>query len=328
VIDNYAADVMPRLGLGVDAILKLNPRAVVVTMPAFGMSGAWSGVRAYGSTLEQASGLPSVTGREEDPPTMLHTALGDPIGGLNAAAAMMVAFMHQKNTGKGQHVDLSQVQCMLPLAAPSILEQSAIGATGPRLGNHHPEYTPHGCFPCLGIDQWLTLAVRSNDEWQALCKAMRRPDLAADKVLATAEGRRNEEDRVEVAIRTWLADVRPDIAMMTLQRLGVPAGITRLPQDLAADPHLMTIGHWQVCDRAFIGPHLEPSVSYREGDARLPYPITRLAPTLGQHNEEVLGDVLGLSAEEIAQLARDQIIGTEAIEKKPAKKTDAQRAAG
>ena len=328
VIDNYAADVMPRLGLGVDAILKLNPRAVVLTMPAFGMRGAWSGVRAYGSTLEQASGLPSVTGREEDPPTMLHTALGDPIGGLNAAAAMMVGLMHQKNTGEGQHIDLSQVQCMLPLAAPSILEQSATGATGPRLGNRHPEHTPHGCFPCLGIDQWLTLAVRNDDEWQALCKAMRRPDLAADKALATAEGRRNEEDRVEVAIRTWLADVRPDIAMMALQRLGVPAGIARLPQDLAADPHLMKIGHWQVCDRAFIGPHLEPSVSYREGDALLPYPITQLAPTLGQHNEEVLRDVLGLSADDIAQLARDQIIGHEAIEKKPVKKPDAQRAAG
>ena len=328
VIDNYAADVMPRLGLGVDAILKLNPRAVVLTMPAFGMTGPWSGVRAYGSTLEQASGLPSVTGREEDPPTMQHTALGDPLGGLNAAAAMMVAFMHQKNTGEGQHIDLSQVQCMLPMVAPSILEQSATGATGPRLGNRHPEYTPHGCFPCLGIDQWLTLAVRGDDEWQALCKAMRRADLAADKTLATAEGRRNEEDRVEVAIRAWLADVRPDIAMMALQRLGIPAGIARLPQDLAADPHLMKTGHWQVCDRVFIGPHLEPSVSYREGDALLPYPITHLAPTLGQHNEEVLRDVLGLSAEEIAQLARDQIIGTEAIEKKPAKKTDAQRAAG
>ncbi|KQW22210.1 carnitine dehydratase [Afipia sp. Root123D2] len=328
VIDNYAADVMPRLGLGTDAIFKLNPRAVVLTMPAFGMTGAWSGVRAYGSTLEQASGLPSVTGREEDPPTMLHTALGDPVGGLNAAAALMVGFMHQKNTGQGQHIDLSQVQCMLPLVAPSILEQSATGTTGPRLGNRHPEYTPHGCFPCLGNDQWLTLAVRSDEEWQALCKAMRRPDLAADPALATADGRRNEEDRIEVAIRTWLADVRPDIAMMTLQGLGVPAGIARLPQDLAADPHLMTTGHWQVCNRAFIGPHLEPSAAYREGDALLPYKIEHLAPTLGQHNDDVLRDVLGLTADEIAQLAQDQIIGTEAIEKKPVKKTDAKRKAG
>ena len=107
VIDNYAADVLPRLGLDAAAMLKLNPRLVVVTMPAFGMTGVWSGCRAYGSTLEQASGLPSVTGREDDPPTMVHVALGDPVGGLNAAAALMLGLMHQKNTGEGQHIDLS-----------------------------------------------------------------------------------------------------------------------------------------------------------------------------------------------------------------------------
>jgi crotonobetainyl-CoA:carnitine CoA-transferase CaiB-like acyl-CoA transferase len=317
VIDNYAADVMPRLGLGVEQLLAINPRLVVVTMPAFGMTGAWSGVRAYGSTLEQASGLPSVTGDPDHPPTMLHAALGDPIGGLNAAAALLLGFMHQRNTGEGQHIDLSQVECMLPLLAPSILEQSATGATGPRLGNRHPRYVPHGCFPTLGIDQWITLAVRSDDEWRALCGVMRRPDLAADIELATADGRRAHEDRIDAAIRRWLADVRPDIAMVTLQKAGVPAGIARMPQDLAADPHLWTVGHWQPSDRPFMGPHLLPSVAYREGDARHPYPIVRLAPTLGQHNHEVLRDLLGLGDDEIAALERDEVIGTQATQPKP-----------
>jgi crotonobetainyl-CoA:carnitine CoA-transferase CaiB-like acyl-CoA transferase len=317
VIDNYAADVMPRLGLGVDAILAINPRLVVVTMPAFGMSGPWSGVRAYGSTLEQASGLPAVTGGPDDPPTMLHTALGDPVGGLNAAAALLIGFMHQRATGEGQHIDLSQVECMLPMLAPSILEQSALGATGPRIGNRHPRFVPHGCFPALGIDQWVTLAVRTDAEWQALCGVMRRADLAGDPALATVEGRREEEDRIEVAVRHWLADVRPDIAMVTLQAAGIPAGIAKLPQDLAADPHLLQTGHWQPTERAFMGPHLLPSVAYREGDAARPYPITRLAPTLGQHNDEVLRDVLGLGDDEIAALERDGIIGTEATRPKP-----------
>jgi crotonobetainyl-CoA:carnitine CoA-transferase CaiB-like acyl-CoA transferase len=286
-------------------------------MPAFGMSGPWSGVRAYGSTLEQASGLPAVTGGPDDPPTMLHTALGDPVGGLNAATALLIGFMHQRATGEGQHIDLSQVECMLPMLAPSILEQSALGATGPRIGNRHPRFVPHGCFPALGIDQWVTLAVRTDAEWQALCGVMRRADLAGDPALATVEGRREEEDRIEVAVRHWLADVRPDIAMVTLQAAGIPAGIAKLPQDLAADPHLLQTGHWQPTERAFMGPHLLPSVAYREGDAARPYPITRLAPTLGQHNDEVLRDVLGLGDDEIAALERDGIIGTEATRPKP-----------
>lgn len=327
VIDNYAADVMPRLGLDVQTILKINPRLVVVTMPAFGMSGKWSGVRAYGSTLEQASGLPSVTGGPDDPPTMLHAALGDPIGGLNAAAALLLGFMHQRITGEGQHIDLSQVECMLPMVAPSILEQSATGQSSPRIGNRHPHFVPHGCFATLGIDQWITFAVRTDDEWRALCRVMRRPDLGDDPALATVEGRRNEEDRIEVAVKHWLADVRPDIAMVTLQNAGIPAGVAKLPQDLASDPHLLKVGHWQPSDRPFMGPHLLPSVAYREGGAAFPYAIEHLAPTLGQHNHEVLSGLLGLSDAEIGELERSGIIGTSATEAKPKqKKTDGKTA--
>jgi len=315
VIDNYAADVLPRLGLDAAHMLKINPRLVVVTMPAFGMSGAWSSCRAYGSTLEQASGLPSVTGREDDPPTMLHAALGDPVGGVSAATALMLGFMQQKKTGEGQHIDLSQVECSMQLVAPSIIEQAATGKSGPRIGNRHPRFVPNGCFPCLGEDQWITLAIRSDDEWLKLCDIMHRPDLAADPALATAAGRRKDEDRIEVAIRHWTMTVRPDLAMVTLQAAGIAAGVARLPIDIASDPHLMKTGHWQPATRPFMGPHLLPSVSYREGDALLPYPIVRLAPTLGQHNAEVLGEVLGLSAAEIAQLQADGVIGNTATSK-------------
>jgi crotonobetainyl-CoA:carnitine CoA-transferase CaiB-like acyl-CoA transferase len=316
VIDNYAADVMPRLGLDAATLLSINPRLVVVTMPAFGMSGAWSGCRAYGSTLEQASGLPSVTGREDDPPTMLHAALGDPVGGLNAAAALLLGFMQQKTTGLGQHIDLAQVECMLPLLASSIIEQSATGHAGPRIGNRHPLFVPNGCFPCLGEDQWITLAVRDDREWQALCRVMHRSDLAADPALASSAGRRAEEDRIEVAVRHWTMMVRPDLAMVTLQEAGIPAGVARLPVDLASDPHLMQVGHWQPVVRPFMGPHLVPSVAYREGDSTLPYKIQRLAPTLGQHNNEILGDLLGLSDQQIEQIAAAGIIGEVATSKK------------
>jgi crotonobetainyl-CoA:carnitine CoA-transferase CaiB-like acyl-CoA transferase len=319
VIDNYAADVLPRMGFGPEAMLKINPRLVVVTMPAFGMSGPWSGVRAYGSTLEQACGLPSVTGREEDVPTMLHAALGDPFGGVSAAAALLLGFMQQRNTGAGQHIDLSAVEALLPLVAPSVIAQSATGVSGPRIGNRHPRFVPNGCFPCLGEDQWITIAVRDDAEWQALCAVMHRPDLATDAALATADGRRAQEDHIEVAVRRWTQTVRPDLAMVTLQAHGVPAGTARLPMDLAGDPHLMQVGHWQPAVRPYMGPHLLPSVAYREGDAALPYPITRLAPTLGQHNDEVLQELLGLSAEEIAELRAAEIIG-EAAAKPKAKK--------
>jgi crotonobetainyl-CoA:carnitine CoA-transferase CaiB-like acyl-CoA transferase len=199
--------------------------------------------------------------------------------------------------------------------APSIIEQSATGKTGPRIGNRHPVHVPHGCFPCLGEDQWITLAVRSDVEWRSLCAILHRPDLAADPALATVEGRRAEEDRIEVAVRHWTMTVRPDLAMVTLQAAKIPAGVARLPMDLAGDPHLMKVGHWQPVDRPFMGPHLLPSVSYREGDAELPYRIERFAPTLGQHNEEVLRDLLGLEDKDLAALRGEAVIGNAATSK-------------
>ncbi|WP_322513797.1 CoA transferase [Rhodopseudomonas palustris] len=315
VIDNYAADVLPRLGLDVAAMQAINPRLVIVTMPAFGITGRWSAARAYGSTLEQASGLPSITGRDGDPPTMQHAALGDPVGGLNAAAALMLGLTHQKKTGEGQHIDLSQVECMLPMLAASIIEQSATGHTSPRIGNRHPRFVPSGCFPCAGEDQWVTLVVQSDAQWAALCRVMHRPDLAHDPALASAEGRRADEDRIEVAVRHWTSGVRPDLAMVTLQEAGIAAGVARLPVDLVGDPHLLATGHWQPVVRPYMGPHLLPSVSYREGFAERPYPIERLAPTLGEHNTEVL-HALGLGGAEIAKLRERGVIGNVATTKK------------
>jgi crotonobetainyl-CoA:carnitine CoA-transferase CaiB-like acyl-CoA transferase len=327
VIDNYAADVLPRLGFNPTSMLKINPKLVIVTMPAFGMTGPWANARAYGSTLEQASGLPTVQGFEHDPPSMSHNAYGDPIGGLNAATSLLLGLMHQKNTGEGQHVDLSQVQCVLPMAAPSIVEQSVTGTTGPRIGNRHPHFVPQGCFPAMGEDQWLTISVRSDDEWQALCQAMRRPDLAADPQLKTAHGRRQHEDMIEAEIAKWTRIVRPDSAMTKLQAAGVPAGIAKVPMDLAHDPHLMAVGHWQSVDRVFIGPHILPLNAYREGDATYPPQIRSLAPTLGRDNHEVLAEVLGLSAAELKALEEKEIIGTVALPPRPKKKAPAQNAA-
>ncbi|ETR74819.1 L-carnitine dehydratase [Afipia sp. P52-10] len=317
VIDSYSADVMPRLGLGAEALLRINPKLLVVTMPAFGMSGPWSSVRAYGSTLEHGAGIPTVTGREQDPPTMNHAVFGDPIGGLNGAVAAILGFMYQKKTGKGQHIDLSQVQGLLPLTAKYAVEQSATGKLRSRPGNRHHDYVPHGCFPCVGEDRWLTIAVRNDREWQGLCRVMRRPDLAADPALATAEGRRKNEDMIESAIHAWSRMTMVDPAMVALQAEGVPAAVARVPMDLLSDPQLMTIGHWQPMERAFLGPHLMPTVAYREDGAVLPRRITMAAPTLGQHNKEILGGILGLSDRELASLAEEGIIGTVATPPKP-----------
>lgn len=317
VIDSYAADVMPKFRLASDEFLKVNPQIIALTMPAFGMKTDWRYGRAYGSTLEHASGLPSVNGRPEDPPAMSHAVMGDPIGGMTAASALLIGLLARQTTGKGQHIDLAQAQCLLPLFAEQIIAYHVTGTVPERLGNRHPRYAPHGCYRLMGDDMWLTLAVRSDAEWQALCKVMRRPDLAEDPALTHVDGRRAQADRIDAAISEWALLVRGFAAMTDLQALGVAAGTVRQPLDLGLDPHCMATGRYQAMDRAFVGGHVQPRPAYVEADADTGYSVRRPSPTVGQHNREVLQGELGLPDTEFDALLAAGVIGFTARPRQP-----------
>ncbi|HZZ86737.1 MAG TPA: CoA transferase, partial [Caulobacteraceae bacterium] len=203
VVENYGQGVLTGFGLDYERFREARPDIVMMSMPAFGASTEWAEVRAYGSTLEQASGLPTVTGWPEDRPTMNHIAYGDPIGGLSACPALLTALLHRQRTGEGQFIDLSQVECLFPLAAPWIIEQSVTGKLAPRTGNRHAVFAPHGVFPCDTPDSWVVVAVTDDGAWRALCGAIGRRDLAGDPALETAAGRKAAEDRIERAVAEW-----------------------------------------------------------------------------------------------------------------------------
>ena len=319
VIENYSAEVLPKLGLDYPALAAVNPGIVMLSMPAFGADNAWSNTRAYGGTLEQASGLPMVSGFEHWPPTMTSYAYGDPIGGYNAAAALMLGLIAQQRSGRGRFINLSQVEGMLSLVAPHIIEQSVHGRVGPRIGNRHPVHAPHGCFRCRGADAWIVISVATDAQWQALCQAIGRADLARDPGLAAVEGRRARQDEVEVAINGWTAGRDADAAMALLQSHAVPAGVARSIPALLDDPHLVARGFWRTVQRPYVGQYIAGSPFFRERGAAAP--LRRAAPTLGQHNAEVLGGMLGLGPERLAALAADGVIGTAAVSKPPSRPT-------
>jgi len=238
---------------------------------------------------------------------MNHIAYGDPIGGLNACPALLAGILHQRRTGEGQFVDLSQVECLFPLVAPWVIEQSINGTVAPRRGNRHPWLAPHGCFRCAD-DAWVVVAVTADDAWPALARTIGRPDLAADPALASAEGRRARESELETAIEAWTSERSPDEAMATLQAQGIAAGAVRsLREVMETEPQLTARGFWQRIDRPFLGPHLQSSPVFRE-EGR-PYPIRTPAPTLGQSTREVLTRLLGLSVAELDRLEAARIIG-------------------
>jgi crotonobetainyl-CoA:carnitine CoA-transferase CaiB-like acyl-CoA transferase len=311
VVENYAAGVLEKLGLDYPRLSAVNPSLVMLSMCAFGSQGPWRDCRAYGSTLEHASGLPSVNGRAEDPPVMGHIAFGDATGGLNGAAALLVALLHRDAAGEGQHIDLAQVECMLPMAAPAMMVCSATGAPPPRTGNRHPDFVPHGVFPAAGGDAWVVVAVTDDAMWRRCAHAIGRADLAAAPALGTAAGRREEEDAIELAVADWTRWHDADAAMALLQAEGVAAGVVRAPLELFADPQLLARGFWQYLDRPFTGRFPQAVLPFRE--AGVAFPIRTPAPTLGQHTDEVLRELLGYSAETLAALAARGVTGSELI---------------
>lgn len=325
VVDNYSVEVLPKLGLGYEVLSKINPKLVMMSMSAFGSESVFRDCRAYGSTLEQGSGLPSVVGDENGPPVMSHTAFGDAVGGLNGCAAVLIALIHAKLTGKGQFIDLAQIECMMPFAAPWIVAHSIDGNKPVKFGSRHPDFVPHGCFPCAGSDNWIVVAVSSDAMWPKLCKVVGRADWAADEAFRSAAGRRRIESEIEAAIASWTSTRAPDDAMKELQDAGVASGVARLPIELLKDPQLHARGFIQEIDRAFIGRHPQPSMPFRETDR--PFTIRSAPPTLGEHNREILAGLLGLSDAVIDQLALDGIIGTEMLMEEQLVK-EKKRAAG
>ena len=311
VIDHYSVGVLAKLGLDYDELKKSNPEIIMLSMPAFGSDGPWRDCRAYGSTLEQASGLPSITGRPEDPPTMTHIAYGDPVGGLHAAAALLVALYHKQRSSRGQRIVLSQVECMFDMVAPWIVAESANGHGDLRLGSRHPHYAPQGVYRCAGDDAWLVISVTDDAQWRRLCKAIGRPDLASDASLDNAAGRRAAHDRLDAAINAWTGMLGAQAAMELLQKAHIAAGVSRAPIQMLEDPHLKARGFWQWIDREHVGSHPQPSPPYRDSLGTLP-PL-RPSPTLGQFNREILQGLLGLDDNEFDDLQAGGIIGTRAV---------------
>ena len=302
VVENYSAGVLTKLGLNYGVLREANPAIVMISMPAFGTDGPWRGYRAYGSTVEQASGLPHLSGRPDDPPTMVHVALGDAVGGITGGAALLTALRAQRRTGRGQYLDLSQSQALFPVGIEGILTQSATGAPPARRGNGSDRHAPRGVYPCVGDDEWIAIEVQSETEWQALRDFAGLVEFGpvADRLRRTAE--------LDQAIAAFTAVQVAEVLMMELQAVGVRAGHVASGMELAVDPHLAARGFWKMMDRDYVGELPHPAAPYRVGEE--PFDIDRVAPTLGQHNREVLSELLGLDDAEIDALEAEGIIGS------------------
>jgi crotonobetainyl-CoA:carnitine CoA-transferase CaiB-like acyl-CoA transferase len=284
-VENYAPGAMEKLGLGAEVRRALNPQLISISMPAFGLGGPLSGIRAYGSTVEQASGMPFANGRDDWAPCLQHVAFGDPIGGLNAANALLAALWGRAEHG-GAEIDLAQVACLFAYAADALIAQQDCDGPLPRTGSRRPRAAPTCVVRGLEPDTWLALSVQSAEAWRGLCQVIGAEAWLEDPELATVAGRNRHADRIEAAVAAWAFGLTPDAAALALQARGVAAAPALRVDQLGYDVQLASTGFWAEMERAYVGRYITPAAPFAYDGQR---PALRLpAPTLGQHTDEVL----------------------------------------
>ncbi|MBE0480739.1 MAG: CoA transferase [Dehalococcoidia bacterium] len=307
VTENFSPRVMENWGLSYNDLIKINPRIIMLSMPGFGTTGPWRNYVTFGPNVEMVSGMPIISGYPDGGPVMTGY-LADPAAGLVGAAAVLVALQHRQLTGQGQRIDLSQMEAITSFMGEPIMDYAMNKRIRPRAGNRHPVHAPYGVYRCSGEDEWATISVTSEKEWQSLCDALGKPGLTREPKFSDAPGRRKNHDELDTIIEAWTRQRDRFEVMRVLQEHGVAAGPVLNYSEVLSDPHIQDRGFFQVVTRPVTGTHPHPGFPAKFTET--PVSIRRPAPTLGQDNEEVLKRLLGMGDAEIAELAREEIIGT------------------
>jgi crotonobetainyl-CoA:carnitine CoA-transferase CaiB-like acyl-CoA transferase len=303
LIENYVPNVAERFGL----LDELAPGAIVVRMPAWGLSGPWRDRAGFAQTMEQVSGMAWLTGFPDGPP-LVPRGPCDPIGGMHAAFAALAAIIERDRTGLGQVVEVPLVEPALNVTAEQFLDYAAYGHLGQRAGNRSASHAPHDVFRCAGDDSWIAIAVTRDEQWLTLRSLLGEPWAMDDRFLTVA-GRLAHQDEIGEHLATWCATRSAENISELLWPAGVPAAPVVLPHAVVGLPQLAARGFWQEVVHPVLGRLRLPGFPARFTRAARDFHGTP-APALGQHNEDILVGLLGLERADLTRLADREVIGT------------------
>jgi crotonobetainyl-CoA:carnitine CoA-transferase CaiB-like acyl-CoA transferase len=310
VVDNFSARVMPNLGLDHASLRALRPDIVCVRMTGFGLSGPQRDYVSYGPTLQALAGYTLLMAEPAGPPAGFGYSYSDLAAGNLGALAVLSALWHRRRTGRGQEVDLAQLEAVASLIGPLLLERALDGKTSAPTGNASQEgpAAPHGVYPCAGDDRWVAITVFGDEEWRRLGGALGGPAWTRDARFATTAGRLHHVAEIDALVTAWTRERRAEDVMGLLQEAGVAAGLVANAEDLCErDPQLAARGHFVDV------PTPEGRTVRMDGPAFLlsetPPRVSGPGPLLGEHTDAVLSGLLGCGGEEIAALRAAGVIG-------------------
>ena len=295
LVENYTPRVLEQLGLDMDTVREIRPDLVMVRMPGFGLDGPWRDNAAFAFVIEDASGMTWMTGHPDANPTSPY-CVGDPNAGLHALMGLLLALEHRRQTGEGVFVEAAMVDAALNVTAEQIIEYATNGILLERTGNRGTTAAPQNLYAVVGDDEWVAIAVATDEQWTALCGEV-----------GVAEDADRASDAVDEQLAAWCIDRKADEIVEQLWAAGVPVGKVMQPHEQGELEQLQFRQFFEDVEHPVTGMarHSTLPMRFSRGPDRF---HTRHAPLLGEHNDEVLRG-LGLSDDEIAALDADGVIG-------------------
>lgn len=312
IVENFTPRVLDQIGLDFAAVQSIRPDVVMVRMPGFGLDGPWRDNPAFAYVIEAASGVSWLTGYPDRTPYDPYS-IGDACAGVHALNAILLALEHRRRTGEGVFVEAAMVDAALSISAEQVIEYSAYGALLERDGNHGPSAVPQNLYRSADIDEfgrldsWVAIAVATDEQWESLSQALGSPSWATDPALSTEPGRRAHQDSIDERLAAWCENRTRENIVATLWDAGVPVAKVMQPHRQTDLEQLTFRGFFEEVDHPVNGQARLSTVPMRFSNGPRVF-HTHPAPTLGQHNHEVLAE-LGLNPTQIADLEVAGVIG-------------------
>lgn len=306
VIENFTPGTMKHLGLGYEEVKEIKPDVIMISISMLGQNGPYARQTGLGHMLQALGGFVSLLGWPDRMPVGFQIAYNDYPAALYAVVAVIAALEYKRKTGKGQYIDMSMLESGISFLSPAVLDYGVNGREQQVNGNRCPYAAPHAAYRCLGVDRWCAIAVFTDEEWQALCKAMGQPEWSSDARFTTLLGRKYNEDELDKLIEEWTCQHRAEEVMERIQQASVASGVVQNCRDLLYDPQLQHRRHFQSLEHHEIGAAVYCTPPFKL--SKTPCQLKMPSPCLGEHSEYVCTHILGLSDEEFLELLSEGIL--------------------
>ncbi len=309
VIENFSPRVMSNWGLDYENLKSVRPDLIMVSMSGMGQTGPWRDFVAFGPTIQALSGLTYLSSYDENSPMGLGYAYADVVAGLYAALAVLAALEYRDREGTGQYIDLSEFEAAVTQLGPVFLDVLVNHKDVLPQGNQ-PNYmpaAPYGCYKCSGTDSWCVIAVFHEIEWEALLRVMGNPEWTQGEKFSTLSNRKKCSRELDELLGEWTIKHEAEEVVCLLQEAGVPAGVVQNAEDLSKDPQLIARDYFVELEHPVLGTTISdaPPIRFTEGTTG----HWKSAPLLGEDNQYVFDDLLGLKDGELSSYVERGIVG-------------------